>query len=717
MSADPSAAPTRPGAGASAVRLDGPDKVTGRAIYAAEAPAPGQLHGVLVQAVVACGEVISVDGGECRRTPGFVDLVSYDEVRSLAPSAHTALIREPTVHFAGQPIALVVADTLLAAHAAARALRVEYRTEPAVATIDQGVDSGAAYEPAMAGRIAATSRRGDSAAALDQAAVVVRRRYDTAVNNHHPMELHAVLGWWEGDTVTVHTSTQAVFATRTVIAQAFGMPVDDVRVITKNLGGGFGSKGGLWFPWMLLALVAAKRANRPVRLELTRSQLFTLVGRRSETRQDLALGFDADGRLAAIEHHVLGQTSTFGEYSDTTVEISRILYRCANVTTSTRLVRTNAPQPIPMRAPGTAPGTFAFESAMDEAAERLGIDPVELRLRNFADHDQDAGRPWSSNGLRECYRIGAEHFGWAKRPPPGAAVDGHQRIGWGMATTFYPLRRQACTVRLLLAPDATLTVQCGTQDMGSGTYTLLGQLACEALDIPMSAVRVELGDTVLPTGPTSAGSQVTMSVIPAMTAATDDLRAHVGALDRRGGESLAATLQRLAPHGIEAHGSSAASSDEPYTAAGFGAVFAEVGVDADLGEIRVRRITAAFAAGRIINPLSARSQYVGGLIGGIGMALHERTVTDAASGRILGDNLADYLIPVHADMPDFGIALVEEHDPMIPGGAKGIGMLGTAGVQAAIANAAYHAVGRRIRHLPIRIEDLILPPVLSPAEG
>ena len=688
-------------------RLDGIEKVTGRALFAAETPAAGTLHAVLVEAPIACGEVVVIDAGACPRSPGLVDLITSDEAASLTPTPHTGLIREKRVHFAGQPVALVVADTLLAAHRAARALRIEYRAAEAVTTLEQGLARGDAYEPPIAGRIAASSRRGDAESGLDEAAVVVRHRYRTAVNNHHPMEPHAVVGWWDDDTVTVHTNTQAIFATRSVIAAAFAVPTDDVRVITKNLGGGFGSKGALWFPWMLLALLAARRVGRPVRLETTRSQLFTLVGRRSESIQDLALGFDLDGRLTAIAHQAIAQTSTHGEHGDTTVEVSRILYRCANVTTSNRLVPTNAPQPIPMRAPGTAPGTFAFESAMDEAAERLGIDPIELRVRNFADHDQDADRPWSSNSLLECYRVGAERFGWEHRHGALSRTDGHQRIGWGMATTFYPLRRQACSVRLRLGVDGVPTVRCGTQDMGSGTYTLLAQLAAEALDIAVADVRVELGDTALPHGPMSAGSQVTMSVIPAMTVATDELRRQIDSLDRRSGESLAELLRRSAPDGLVVDGSSAASDDEAYTASGFGAVFAEVGVDRDLGETRVRRITAAFAAGRIINPMSAESQYVGGLIGGIGMALHERTVTDAASGRIIGDNFADYLIPVHADIPDFDIIMVDEDDALIPGGAKGVGMLGTAGVQAAITNAIAHATGRRIRHLPVRIEDLL----------
>ena len=516
-----------------------------------------------------------------------------------------------------------------------------------------------------------------------------------------------VVCWWEGEQVVVHTSTQAVYGTRAIIAHAFAMPADDVRVVCRYLGGGFGCKGQLWWPWMLWALTASKRTGRPIRLELTRAQMFTLVGRRQETVQDLAVGFDATGRLVAIEHDVLAQTSTHGEYCDTTAEVSRILYRCDNVTTAHRLVRTNEPQPIPMRAPGTAPGTFALESALDEAAEHLGIDPVELRVRNFADHDHDADVPWSSNSLLQCYQVAAERFGWAQRPAPATVVDGRWRIGWGMATTCYPAHRQPCRVRVRLQPDGTVVVQCGTQDMGSGTYTVLAQMVADALGVPLSKVTVELGDTLLPEGPFSGGSQVTASMFPAARQATDALRAQFAELGMGHDETLGDAVQRIAPDGIEAEGAATPNADIDVRCMSFGAIFTEVGVDADLAEIRVRRVTAAFATGRVLNPLLTESQHIGGLIGGIGMTLLEQTVTDRSSGRIIGDNLADYLVPVHADMPEFDIALIHEDDTYLPGGVKGVGMLGTAGIQAAIANAIRHATGTRVRHLPIRIEDLL----------
>ena len=704
------------------IRIEAALKVTGRATYPAEIPVENMLHATLIEATIGNGEVLAIDPTLASQTPGFADFVSYPEAETLKRSSMIALIREKTIHFVGQPIALVAAETLLTARTAARAVQVEYRSAQAVTELDPAN----AYTPPMAGRIPAESQRGDAASAIASADLVVRNRFATAVNNHHPMEPHAIVCWWDGDQVVVHTTTQAVFGTRAGIAHCFDMPAENIRVITKFLGGGFGCKGQLWWPWMMLAMLAAKRTGRPVRLELTRAQLFTLVGRRQATIQDLALGFSADGKLAGIEHDVLAQTSTHGEYSDTTAGVSRWLYSCANVTTRHRLVRTNEPQPIPMRAPGAAPGSFAMESAFDEAAERLGLDPIDLRARNFAARDEDGDRPWSSNSLLECTRVGAERFGWARRPT-GPTRDGRWLVGTGMASTFYRQRWQAAKVRVALASDASLLVQCGTQDMGSGTYTMLGQMAASVLGIAMSDVTVELGDTWLPEGPISAGSQVTLSIAPAVAMAAQALRDRLadivghpvddlifadGMIRGRTSnlaEKIADLMMRHAPDGIEANGTTDAppAAGETHSSMGYGAIFVEVGVDPDLGEIRVRRVTGAFAAGRIINPLLARSQYVGGLIGGIGMALHEATVTDAASGRILGAGFADYLIPVHADMPDFDIAMIDESDPYLPGGIKGVGMLGSAGVQAAIANAIYQAVGKRIRHLPIRIEDII----------
>jgi len=720
-------------------RIEGPLKVAGAAVFAAETAMPRLLHAALVEVSIARGEVLEVDAAGARDLPGVLDVVGRSEaIAMLRPVGALNLIMEPHIHFAGQVVALVVAETAAQARDGARAVRVRWAEAAPLADMEAGL--AAAYAPEMCGaRSKAASLRGDPDTALAGAPAMVRARYTTAANNHHPMEPHAVVCAWteegERERLVVHTCTQAVFGTRSVIAHALGLAPEAVRVVATFLGGGFGCKGQLWWPWMMLAILASRRTRRPVRLELTRAQLFTLAGRRSATVQDLALGADAEGRLVAIDHQVLAQTSTYApEYADPVAAVSRWNYACPNVRTGHRLVRTNEPQPIPMRGPGEAPGSFALESALNELAEQLGIDPVDLRLKNIAPYDQETGLPWSSNGLAECLKRGAERFGWRERDPRGWS-EGRLRVGWGMATASYPARRQPCALRLRLAVDGTALVQCGTQDMGSGTYTALARFAAEGLGLAVERVAVELGDTLLPQGPISAGSQVTQSFAPAMTTAAARLRAQIadllaadltspfgevsveelvfadGAVRRRGTNAvmpLVDLLRRHAPGGLEALGEAPGLPAEPtVTGMGFGAVFAEAAVDPLFGEVRVRRLTAAYAAGRILNPTLARSQYISGLVGGLGMALQEETTTDPRSGRVMGATLADYIIPVHADMPVFDILMIPEHDPHLPQGVKGIGMLGHVGTAAAIAEAVCQATGTRVRRLPIRVEDVV----------
>ena len=713
-------------------RLEGAGKVTGSLAYEGDVLPPGTLHASLVEARIARGRVLSIDSAHARACPGFVDLVGTAEAQALRVSAATGLIRSEAVHFAGQGIAMVVADTALNANTAARAVAVDYETLPPVVGADH--PDAAIYAPAMCGaRAAATIRRGEPRAALAGAAHVVQARYQTATNNHHPLEPHVGVCWWAGDDLTVHTSTQAAFGTRAVIAHAFGIPLERVRVVSRFLGGGFGCKGQLWFPWLLWTILAARRTGRPVRFEHTREQLFTLAGRRSATEQDLTIAAAVDGRLLAIEHRTLTQTSTHAEHADPVGMVSQWVYRCANVMTEHRLAPTNEPHPIPMRGPGEAPGSFALESAMDELAERMAIDPVEVRLKNIADHDQVTGLPWSSNGLAECLRRGTERFGWYDGRGQNWR-EGRLLVGPGVGVSSYPARRQPCAMRLTLDGAANLLVECGTQDMGSGTYSTLGQLAAEALGLPIAQVEVAIGDTLLPPGPISAGSQVTQTIAPAVTGAAADLgralaamlagtegfagvRADEIAVDgeglvRRRASNAAVTLATLfAAAGVDHATGEAATPGMPVkptaTGMGFGAVFAEVVVDPYDPLPRVRKITAAFAAGRIVNPKLAHSQYVSGLVGGIGMALHEETLTDRRTGRIVGPSLAEYLLPTHADMPEFEIVMVDEVDDYLPEGIKGVGMLGHVGSSAAIANAVRQATGRRVRHLPIRVEDLI----------
>ncbi len=715
-------------------RLEGPAKVYGSLAYEGDVLPPRTLHAALVEARIACGRVLAIDDTAASAVPGFVALLTCADAEPLRPSANVALIQSDVVHFAGQGIAMVVAESALAAAEAARRVAVRYEEELAVTSIHH--PDAQVYAPAMCGaRAPAAIRRGDPEEALASATHMVRQRYRTATNNHHPMEPHVGVCWWEGDDLTVHTCTQAAFGTRAVIAHALRMPSECVRVVSRFLGGGFGCKGQLWFPWLLWTILAARRTGRPVRFEHTRAQLFTLAGRRSATEQDLTVAADEHGRLLAIEHRTLAQTSTHAEYADPVGMVSQWIYRCPNVVIEHRLVATNEPHAIPMRGPGEAPGSFALESAMDELAEQLAMDPVELRLRNIADHDQVTGLPWSSNGLAACLTRGAEAFGWYDRSEHGWR-EGRLLVGRGVGVASYPARRQPCALRMRLDGRGGLLVECGTQDMGSGTYTTIGQMAAEALGLPIHRVEVAIGDTLLPPGPISAGSQVTQSFAPAITGAALELRRalarllidHGGpafagivpgevevapdALVRRVGSNAVVGLgELLAAAGLdEAEGRFAAlgmAEQETATGMGLGAVFVEVAVDPDELLPRVRRIVAAFAAGRIVNPALARSQYISGLVGGIGMALHEETLTDLRSGRIVGPSLGEYLMPTHADVPAIEVVMVDEVDDYLPEGVKGVGMLGHVGSSAAIVNAVRWARGRRIRHLPIRVEDLL----------
>ena len=711
-------------------RLEAELKVRGAARYPGETKVEGLLHAALVPSPIASGRVLGMDCAAARAYPGVVAILTHENMPRAARPGFLVLLQEPVIHFAGQPVAVVAAQTLRQARLAAAALSVTYDERPPVTAIDQALDRS--FEPATAGRTERDSRRGDPEAALAAAEVTLERSFTTAVNNHHPLEPPVVIASWNGSELVIHTTSQAVFAHREIIATCLSLPLESVRVTARLLGGGFGAKGGAWFSCLLLGAMVARAVGRPVKLELTRAEMFTLVGRRQDTIQDVKLGAAGEGRLTAITHHNLASTSTFGEYADPLGTTARVLYACPNVATSHRLVRVNAPQPNPMRAPGEGPGSFALESAMDELAAELRIDPLELRLRNFAGHDQHAGRPWSTNSLRECYRVAADAFGWADRPREiGATRDGAHRIGFGMAAACYPVYRMASEAALRVAPDGSLRVRCGTQDMGTGTYTVLAQLAAEILGIPFAKVSVELGDTRLPFGPYSGGSQATASFAPAVEKAARELRRRLialatdvpaapldgisaeaviireGYLASESGNrsvSLADLLSDTAPDGLEAFACAAPDAAPATSGYGFGAVFAKLRVDAELGAVRLERITAAYAAGRIVNALLARSQYIGGLVFGIGMALHERTIMDERLGRIVNDNLSDYLLPVHADMPSFDIHIVEEDDPHLASGIKGIGMIGTVGIAAAIANAVFHATGRRIRDLPIRAE-------------
>ncbi|HEX3474430.1 MAG TPA: xanthine dehydrogenase family protein molybdopterin-binding subunit [Kofleriaceae bacterium] len=688
---------------------------------------PGALHAALVGAPIASGRIARIDDAVARAMPGVVAVLTHASAPRIASARLPLLLQDPAVCFAGQPVAVVVAETVTQARRAAAAVEVTCEASAAITTMHPALDR--AYAPRSAGHVATDSRRGDPERAPRPREIA--RRYTTPTQLHHPLEPPFVVARWDGDALVVHTTTQAVFAHRQQLADCFGVPVERVRVVSRLLGGGFGGKGRAWFPYLVLCAMAARHVARPVALELTRAEMFTLIGRRQETIQDLRIAATSHGELTAITHDTVAPTSMYGEYADPTATVSRVLYACPHVATSHRLVRVHAPQPNPMRAPGEGPGSFALESALDELAHELGIDPLALRLRNHTEHDPHTGLPWSSNQLRACYRVAAEAFGWAARPRQiGSLREGRHRLGWGMAGACYPVYRMASHAEVSVDPARGVVVRCGTQDLGTGTTTILAQLAAGALGVPLGDVAVEIGDTQLPEGPYSGGAHVTASVTPAVEQAVHRLRHQLieravadpasplsglapervaltgGTLTGAGrAEPLAALVARTGGLACTAH---TAPDPEPRASSyAHGAVFVEVAVDPDLGEVRVRRICAAYACGRILNPLLAHSQLVGGLVLGIGMALHEATVTDARSGRVVNANLADYAIAGHADMPRFEIALVDDDDPHLAGGVKGTGMIGTVGIAAAIANAVFHATGRRIRDLPIRLESLL----------
>jgi xanthine dehydrogenase YagR molybdenum-binding subunit len=704
--------------GAALDRVEGRLKVTGKIPYAPETPVANVAHAVIVGATAAPGRLEAVDTRAAERAPGVLAVLTHANAPKL-PGAQAAgervlqLLQDDVVRYHDQPIAVVVADTLENAQQAARL--VTARTQAEASNVDIRRELDRAYKPEKGARGPADSERGDFERGLAAAAARVDATYTTPSEHHNPMEPHGTIAVWQGaDQLTVYDSTQGIFGTRRRIAALFGLPATAVRVICLYVGGGFGCKGTPW-SHVALAVMAARAVGRPVKLVLTRHQMFSLVGHRPVTVQRVVLGADAGGRLTAIRHDVHAATSRFDEFIEPAAVHTRLLYACPNVRTSHRLVRLDVPTPTFTRAPGEASGTFALESAMDELATALRIDPLELRLRNYAEHDPDSGKPWSSKSLRACYRLGAERFGWAKRKPePRSMRDGRALVGWGMATANYAAGQSPASAEVRVRKDGGAVVQTGSQDLGTGTYTILTQIAADELGLPVERVRVELGDTRLPEAPLSAGSRTASSVGSAVRGAAARARAAVAALAGAGvdaGAALdyAAILARAGKEEVVGRYDAPEKAERKgYTLRSFGAQFAEVRVDEELGELRVTRFVGAFAAGKILNAKTGRSQFQGGIIWGIGMALLENTVRDGGSGRVVTRELADYLLPTHLDVPALEIVMVDEADPYVNEvGAKGIGEIGATGVCAAIANAVFHATGKRVRDLPITLDKII----------
>ena len=559
---------------------------------------------------------------------------------------------------------------------------------------------------------------GDAAKALESADVRIDATYTTPYEHHNPMEPHATVAQWEGERLTLWDSTQYVSGVREAVAKTLGIAAENVRVVSPFVGGGFGCKGSTW-SHVVLAAMAARSAGRPVKLVLERPQMFGPVGGRPRTEQRIELGATREGKLVALRHDVVSHTSRFEDFTEPSTQPTRALYACPNGATTQRLVKLDLGTPTFQRAPGESTGTFAIECAMDELAYRLGIDPLELRLRNYADVEPDTGRPWSSKKLRECYEQAAKRFGWARRDPqPRSMRDGSWLVGWGMATATYPAHRMPSKASATLLANGTVVVRSGTQDIGTGTYTVMTQVAADELAIPVDLVRFELGDTRLPKAPISGGSMTVSSVGPAVQAACRELRA---VLERQDGGWLRASddaahreafraLARRQAKPLEAQGEAGPDEDDEkrFAARSFGALFVEARVDPALGIVRVPRIVAAYSVGRLLNEKTGISQLQGGIVWGVGMALTEESLLDPAAGRYVNENLAEYHVPVNADIGAIDVTVVDESDTRFnPLGIRGIGEIGITGATAAIANAVYHATGRRVRDLPITLDKLL----------
>lgn len=721
-------------------RVDGPHKVAGEAGYPTDVTLPGIAHAAAVQSTIAAGRVRSIATAAAEAAPGVLGVVTHRNAPRLDRPPESRLgatppapLQDDRILHHGQHVAVVVADTLEQATAAARLVEVEY--EPAEALLDLEDERAEQVLDPMGADV----QRGDVEAGLAGAAATVDATYRTPEETNNPLGPFATVASWDGDALTVHDSTQWPVNVRAALAGAFRLPEDGVRVLAPFVGGGFGAGLQCW-PHTLLAALAARVVGRPVKLVVTRPQMFTSVGHRPPSVQRVRLGATRDGRLTAIHHEGAMATAIDDRSVMILTRATPAGYACPNVATRDRRVRLNVPWPGYMRAPGTAEGNFALESALDELAYELGLDPIELRLRNFAEVHPQSGLPWTSNALRACYEHGADRFGWSRRSPePGSLRQGRWLVGYGMAGVTFGWYQAPCRARAALTRDGRAVVQSAATDIGTGTYTVMAQLAAEQLGLDAGQVRFELGDTDLPPAPQAGGSGLTGALGTAVYAACaqlvqafldavaddagsplegcgrlEDVTLEGGRIRRADdparGESYTDILQR---HGLDRLSADGAS-DPPRAqdlgrqpAGAFGAKFAEVHVDRDLGLIRVARVVSAIDGGRILNEKTAASQIIGGTVGGIGMALLEETVRDAGTGRVANGTFGDYLVAVNADVPDLDVLFVGEPDGANPIGTKGVGEIGVVGIAAAIANAVFHATGRRVRSLPITIEQLL----------
>nr|WP_211176870.1 xanthine dehydrogenase family protein molybdopterin-binding subunit [Pseudonocardia acidicola] len=668
-------------------------KVTGAARYAAEHPLPGLAHGAAATATIARGRIIALDTAAVLAMPGVIAVLHHGSAPRLvdAGQGDLMLFQDDRVPYRGAAVALVVAQTPEQARAGADVLRVEYAEEPHDVVLT--ADHPRLYAPDHVNPTYPTdTATGDVEAGLTAAAVVVDATYSTPTEQNSPMEPHSSTAWWTDGRLTVIDSNQGSSLVRDTLATLFALDPDAVRVVSEHVGGAFGVKGRPWPP-VVLAPMAARQLNRPVRVTLTRQQMFALVGYRTPTIQRVRLGADRDGRLIALDHLACEQTSTVVEFAEQTCVPSRVMYATPNLRTRHRLVALDVPSPHWMRAPGEAPGSFALESAMDELAQACGIDPVELRVRNEPTVEPAGGLPFVSRNLVRCLHEGAARFGWSERDPrPGIRRDGRWLRGTGMAAANYPARSRPSTASATAEPDGRYTVRITASDLGTGARTALTQIAADELGTPLEQVRVLIGDSDFGAAQIAGGSMGTASWGWAVVKAVRELR------DRLAGSAVPAdglTVRADTTSDIEALPAVSRHA--------FGAHFAEVVVDPASGEVRVPRLLGVYGVGRVVNPITARSQLIGGMTMGLGMALLEEAVVDPQFGDYANHDLAGYHVPANADVRSIEAHWIdEEDDGLNPTGVKGVGEIGIVGTAAAIANAVWHATGVRHRDLPIR---------------
>jgi xanthine dehydrogenase YagR molybdenum-binding subunit len=721
-------------------RVDGRAKVTGAAKYSGEFNAAGLAYGSVIESTIPRGRIARIDTSDALRVEGVLDVLTHDHRPRMARASSAYKddvapdgspfrpLYDDRIMFSGQPIALVLAQEWEIARFAASLVRVEYEAEAHVTDLHAQRDQAFAVKPPG-------KPRGNAEKAYAAADVRHEAEYFIPIEHHNPMELYASTVMWDSDgKLTVYDKTQGVQNVQRYLCGIFNMKADDVRVMSPFVGGAFGS--GLRPQYqVVLAVLAARALERSVRLVLTRQQMYAL-GYRPATIERLALGATAGGTLDAITHEAIAMTSQYEDFARNDTGWSAMLYKCANARYEHRLARLDVPTPCDMRAPGAATGVYALECAMDELAVALKLDPLELRLRCYSDRDQNEDLPYSSKKLRECYHQGAQAFGWDKRiPEPRSMRDGSELVGWGMATGIWEALQMKTAVRIVLTANGHAEVACATSDIGTGTYTIMAQVAADMLGLPLEDITVKLGDSTLPYSPVEGGSWTAASVSNAIAKTSDEIRKKLLRLAKAMPESplAAAKLEDVAlvdgkivskkatsravsiadamRHGaldrIEQESAMDFKDDSSYARNTHSAIFAEVKVDEQLGVIRVTRVVNAVAAGRILNTKTAHSQIMGSVVWGIGMALHEETLVDHNFGRVMNANIAEYHVPVNADVHDIEVIFVDEPDEVVnPLGIKGVGEIGIVGTAAAIANAIYHATGKRVRDLPITLDKL-----------